>query len=82
MVEELYEVGGLSGSLTDSDRYMSVRTDRDPLVASYGKIAAALQFDCIVQSIHTYNAKPRFPRSTHDTKPPDLCSIPVRRKDK
>lgn len=49
---------------------MSVRTDRDPLViirlvvASYGKIAAALQFDCIV--IHTYNAKPRFPRSTHD----------------
>lgn len=33
---------------------MSVRTDRDPLViirlvvASYGKIAAALQFDCIV----------------------------------
>lgn len=65
---------------------MSVRTDRDPLViirlvvASYGKIAAALQFDCIV--IHTYNAKPRFPRSTHDTKPPDLCSIPVRRKDK
>lgn len=33
---------------------MSVRTDRDPLViirlvvASYGKIDAALQFDCIV----------------------------------
>lgn len=58
---------------------MSVHTDRDPLViirlvvGSYDKIAAALQFACIVYNIHTYHAKPRFPmscRSTHDTKPP------------